>query len=168
MSATNAVPTSEMSDPLAPPASTEDLYLANERQVRMMLLLHGIDHISCSFSGSGDSGDIDGLEFFSGKEVVNASKIFLDVWPEPHREFYSDRGWVYTLPTEKVATDLHEAVMQLIDHDLENCSVDWYNNEGGNGSWEWRPDTGVQFDVYYNVVESHHGYGHNRELGKDK
>lgn len=70
----------------------------------------GVTKIEITFSGSGDSGDIDELEFYTGADYISNRQDYIS-----NEDYNTLESNCYT----------------LIDECIEGA--DWYNNEGGNG-----------------------------------
>ena len=50
--------------------------------------------------------------------------------------------------------DMPKLIEDMLYHWLEETDVDWYNNEGGQGSWEFNSgDKTIFFDFNYNTEE---------------
>lgn len=79
----------------------------------------GVTKIEISFSGSGDSGDVDELEFYTGDQYI--SKYSREDDKPQIKDYLSDGDY------QKLRDESYE----LIDECIEGA--DWYNNDGGYG-----------------------------------
>jgi hypothetical protein len=74
------------------------------------LFKKGVRHIDAEFSGSGDSGDLYGLDFYPDKDT---------------------KGYNDTIDVEDTKVEaLREWVCELFE---SNVTCDWVNNDGGGG-----------------------------------
>ena len=97
---------------------------------------HGIRKVVIEFSGSGDSGAIDAVVFYDGddKRIVNAGQIPGPAYTESYQE-YDPESRKYVYRTRKVeANALSEVVSAVVYSLLESTNLNWFNNEGGQGS----------------------------------
>lgn len=76
----------------------------------------GVEKVEISFSGSGDSGDIDDINFYA-KEFDDITKSVQDKFGDKPDELFREFAW--TVVNQKVDT-----------------VGDWVNNEGGFGTIE--------------------------------
>lgn len=79
----------------------------------------GVTKIEISFSGSGDSGDVDELEFYTGDQYI--SKYSREDDKPQMKDYLSDVDY----------QKLRDQCYELIDECIEGA--DWYNNDGGYG-----------------------------------
>ena len=75
-------------------------------QLAIEMQAAGVNHVKISFSGGGDSGQIDEIAI-----------TMADGFAEPK--------------------ELHERLEQWAYNFLEGTGVDWYNNDGGQGEFEF-------------------------------
>ena len=89
---------------------------------------HKVDEIVVSFSGGGDSGQIDDIDAFSVHKTEDGWGRRLPMaMPGDTFNFYcSDNGEVQLRTLTQAAEDIAYAA-------LEFCQLDWYNNDGGQG-----------------------------------
>lgn len=93
----------------------------------------GVSQVEVSFSGSGDSGSIDAAY------CVDASNKRIEL-PEPKFEWPQERSvfsektksWEHQTYTEFL--NLEEILRALTNDALESQGLDWYNDDGGQGS----------------------------------
>lgn len=99
----------------------------------------GVTKIEITFSGSGDSGDIDELEFYTGTDYIsNYSRE-----DKPHmKDYISDEQY----------NKLRDACYELIDECIEGA--DWYNNDGGYGRIDINLES-MTADVEYSQRTTH-------------
>lgn len=127
----------------------------NEKALAAFCLIHRIDAINVDFDGSGDDGAIDGADFWSGDTRVDVSALEIQFWKSPRNVWDSTKNrWVQEDPTQ-VTEPVGEMVKQHVLDLLERSGVDWYNDDGGYGSWEWYAATSVAaFNVYQRITHS--------------
>jgi hypothetical protein len=104
--------------------------MAQHQLVFDTMRLLNIPLVEVSFSGSGDSGQIDDVspqvnidgEPYDQAEVTRRHNIFAE----------------HTLDLGGEPTRLHRLIEDLSDDLLQARDIpDWYNNDGGNGSIKW-------------------------------
>lgn len=140
-------------------------FYENEKRLQRFALLHGLTSITVRFEGSGDSGQIDDITI-TGNDFKDDTLI--PVLRPRKATFCKDRGvWVETVITD-MEVPFSEFINDHVYDALEHCGVDWYNNDGGFGSWVWDPRRGVEFKVYYRVLEEELGYSERRILGTEE
>ena len=141
----------------------------------------GVTRIEVDFSGGGDSGQINGIEYYNGDQ----QKITDDFVPK--QKYVSGTGWVtvsepkhklppvgtqtkrkgvrdeetgkYSHKEVEVPVTVEGALEEHVYERLSNCGVDWYNNEGGQGTYWFRlsDDKSVwryDFEVHVNYTVS--------------
>lgn len=112
--------------------------MKNEAQLYAMLVALGITKVVVSFEGSGDSGAIDDIQTTPTVDL-EAHSILIAV-RDGGKHFVNGK-WV-SPPLEEKEVKLETAITTIVYDWLENTGVDWYNNDGGFGTWIWRaPDT---------------------------
>ena len=118
------------------PATDADVNLRNEgrelrgniRKMCDVLLAMKITKVVFNFAGSGDSGQVDDIEWYSKTKVVEEPSI-------------QDGNSQYP------ASDLMDNITEIIQGD-------WYNNDGGQGSITLDTKTRLAVvDVGYNYME---------------
>jgi hypothetical protein len=110
----------------------KDLLLAKLKEL-------GVDYVQVSFDGSGDSGEINDVEFHSNKPEPETPYTAINVGGAILAERVTERsvpskdgGW-----TRKVSVEgrtLKDVVMDMTYAALDRTGLDWYNNDGGYGS----------------------------------
>jgi hypothetical protein len=105
----------------------------------------GVVSITVSFSGEGDSGQIDDVGLFC--VAMPAKGHRQEAWQK-------NREALAALPDDS-QDHLKELVESLSDSVLQDGNVpDWYNNDGGNGSLIWTLATKtIEVEVNQKVVE---------------
>lgn len=143
----------------------QDLFLENEKSFRLFFLLHQIDHVRVEFDGSGDSGSIESVYLArNGEEVTLDAPIA--VWKKGDSTFIPEEGWQYGEPVQETI-DIEEALKDHVYEALEKTDIDWYNNDGGFGHWEWNANTGLEFAVNTRYTESNCEHSEGRQLGQE-
>ena len=127
----------------------------NEKAIATFCLLHRIDAINVTFDGSGDCGAIDDVEFWTGNTTMDVSALEIQFWKSQGNIWDPETTrWVQGDPIQ-VTEPVNEMVKQHVLDLLERSGIDWYNNDGGYGSWEWTSATGItEFKVYQRVTQS--------------
>ena len=88
-----------------------------------------VTKVILSVYGGGDSGEIDGIEFFNIKNIQ--------------------------MPISDINHELYSRTGDLLIETLENQGADWWNNEGGDGSIELNVKTGtVSITIDVNEITS--------------
>jgi len=103
-------------------------YLDTLRRLLPVLHQHGIQNVTVSFEGSGDSGQIEDISYhpshgFDPKTATIEHHVSTSQ--------FEDGQWVRT--TALTRTSINEAVDELTYSYLQETGVDWYNNDGGYG-----------------------------------
>lgn len=99
----------------------------------------GVSTVEISFSGGGDSGNIDSAYCLdaNGKRIELPDTKF--DWPRRRTVFRNDLNappgaspWVTEEYVEKLTLD---KILEALTNDaLEDANLDWYNNDGGQGN----------------------------------
>lgn len=134
--------------------------ITDEKVLRMLTLLHGITAIQVTFSGGGDSGQIDRIFFAcSDKDIHNLPVTITS----KEKNFHIGVGW----KEEEFSRQgtLYEWMENYVYSRLEEANIDYSNNGGGFGNWSWTPQDGIDFEVYVNHSESSLEYSEQRQLG---
>lgn len=119
----------------------------------------GVKEARVEFYGGGDSGQIEDVSF--DKEVPAACTVKIEEIKRNHVWVEETQSYVYEVVKDKVEKTLEQALEHVTYELLEDAGIDWYNNEGGGGHLiiDLKGDEpGVNFHVYYNVIESHTGH----------
>lgn len=128
--------------------------MKNEAQLYAMLTALGITKVVVTFEGYGDSGSIDDIQTTPTVDL-EAHSVLIAV-SDGGKSFVNGE-WV-SPPLEEKEVKLDTAITTIVYDWLESTGVDWYNNDGGFGTWTWKaPDT-VTFEI--NVLETTHNCAH--------
>jgi len=103
----------------------------------------GVVRIIAAFDGSGDSGAIDDPTFWNAaNEPVEVDAVMFAAPLKAHEEM----GRLRTVA---------DATTHLFDTLLESTGIDWYNNDGGYGTFEANILTGeLELEVYERIMRS--------------
>ena len=124
------------------------------------LKLLGATLVEITFSGGGDSGEIEDATVFSGSgsDQIDISSEVIRGWG--HKSVHTpDKGWV----EEFKYTDgmfLGDLLKELAQDALEKSGHDWYNNDGGQGTFtidfkESPPVISLNVGVNYTETSEH-------------
>lgn len=133
-----------------------DYLKENEKTLAAFCLLHGIASIYVSFDGSGDSGQIDNIAFYKqGRVEINPKDLNISFW-KTQGNLWDPVTKEWTRPEPKQEEHpVRDMVEQHVYDLLCRTGIDWYNNDGGYGSWEWSAEDGeVDFSIYQRVVQN--------------
>ena len=112
--------------------------MMNHRKlIRDTATKHGVKRILVRFSGGGDSGGVDYVEFYgaSWKQVAAVEEVVET--DTVQRSFQlKDGKFVSNVSLTRVREPLSKFVERIAMDDVDAHNVDWWNNEGGNGFWE--------------------------------
>lgn len=109
---------------------------SDRKQLLMTLLkVMGGHKVEVRFSGGGDDGSIEGASLYDseGKEISLKGTQF--EWERDVSMFnretneWLDRSETLTMPVDDI-------LVKICEDCLETTHMDWYNNEGGQGSLE--------------------------------
>lgn len=126
------------------------VYLDNLRRVLPVLERQGVERVTITFSGSGDSGAID-WAYFTPEQPEEFQQTRVEQLSS--NSVYENDRWRTGLVAESMT--LKEALHNITDDYLEETDVNWYDNDGGYGELEI--DVGarsVSLDVNVNYTES--------------
>lgn len=116
--------------------------------------LLGVVEIRCEFSGSGDSGNIEDPQFYDRNEVEIGDKVNDQVLAWPSEESKWDARTMSWVKEHHEASDrpLKEIVASMCETGLDSAGLDWYNNDGGQGSFTFKfTDSGMDVDLRVGV-----------------
>ena len=123
---------------------------------------HGVRYIEVSFAGSGDSGSIEDVSFSNGTQSETAAftatlkKLPFKGWGEKSKWDEASGKWVRSFAYEDMT--LGQFVETLAYDALERTGLDWYNNDGGQGTFRIDLDAGnepvISLDVGINYTET--------------
>lgn len=145
-----------------------DIFYENEKRLAAAFLLYEITEATIQFDGSGDSGQIDYINLISNSYTDEQLKdCTVTVFNErPSNIFNPEKNTWETPPPTEQTLNLYQALEEHIYSALESTGIDWYNNDGGFGSWEWTPTEGVKFAVNTRIMEVQDDWDEIRPLGK--
>lgn len=122
--------------------------MKNEAQLYAMLVALGITEVVVYFEGSGDSGSIDNIRT---TPIVDLKAHSILIAVRDGGKNFVNGEWV-SPPLEEREVKLETAITTIVYDWLESTGVDWYNEDGGFGTWIWNaPDT-ITFEI--NVRET--------------
>jgi hypothetical protein len=107
------------------PAETEMLFAK--------LILLKVSKIEVEFAGSGDSGQIDSVAAYDAHSVQIDLTVHQVPWDEPKSTLDASGNWVHT--KENHDMPVNEIITQMCNDALEESDLDWYNNDGGQGTF---------------------------------
>lgn len=120
-----------------------------------------IDNMTVQFSGCGDSGAIDSVEFYrkmttGSHSVVDVKDVTLKWQTETTNYDHETKGWkMSTLEQDYPLTEIGEFIAYAA---LEQCGLDWYNNDGGQGEFTLAFDEAgepqISLDIGINYMET--------------
>lgn len=129
-------------------AGARPCYLELFRGMLPILRQHGVETVSVSFDGSGDSGTIDNASF---SPAINAASIYGE-FASTEYQFVDGR---YQPVCTVEQTTLQDAIDKLAMAYIDSHDVDWYNNDGGWGELVLDVESGqVHFEVHVRHTES--------------
>lgn len=136
-----------MSDDIFPSVQHRQVLLATLKTL-------GVTRVEVDFSGGGDSGSIDGIHLTAnGAEVDSSIHI---VWPKESSQFSEDAGgWVRMV--QEHSMPVKDVIETLTYKCLDYAGLDWYNNEGGSGSFYidlTKSPPEIQLDVSINITST--------------
>lgn len=142
--------------------------LENEKRIAMCALTHGITGIFVSFSGGGDSGQIDSIETRIQDTPTDANKIYITVFVEGAVEFNKDTNNWERPPVKEHTVTLYAALEAHVYSVLQDTHIDWYNDDGGSGEWFWDVQSNkVRFIVGVYEVVSETVLDESRIIGQE-
>jgi hypothetical protein len=119
----------------------------------------GVAKLIVNFSGGGDSGDIESVDAYNADMKTEIPLTTQIPWSSDGNYFNMNKGTWEKRTKEEVMT-LEKIAKELTFKALEDQGLDWYNNDGGQGTLEidfsTSPPT-IQLDVgiNYTSVEEH-------------
>jgi hypothetical protein len=125
-------------------------YLENLRRVLPLLDGAGIETVTVTFSGSGDSGAIDDA-WFTPKQPDEFSKT--QVSQLRRTSIFEDGQWTKAVVPETMS--LRDALDNITNDYLEEAGINWYDNDGGFGELEIDvAERSVSLNINVNYTES--------------
>lgn len=113
-------------------------YMENLRRILPVLRASGVEHVTVSFDGCGDSGSIGDIDY-SGAQIDGAAR---EVEVEVMSRHFDNGQWITQRALDTKSLDA--AIEGLTDDYLAETDVDWYNGDGGFG--ELQVDVGPDRD----------------------
>lgn len=121
------------------------------------LYSHGVRRVEVTFRGSGDSGDIDDIEYYTARNrCMNRPS---SVWNNDKQE---------AVPVAGEIEDPDGFTDQVLELFCDNVQVDWVNNEGGGGKLAIDLNT-LEIDIssYYYEIETREGDSTSLKLDEE-
>lgn len=141
-----------------------DYLLENEKILQKAIAIYQIDNITVRFSGYGDSGQMDDLTIKSKLDNFRPKDTLIKAWKDQGSEYVRGEGWKSKgWQLEEMSID--DLVAELAMARVSDTGIDWYNNEGGQGEWEWDASSGLAFYVDVNILEQQREHETIRQLG---
>lgn len=141
-----------------------------KRLLMTLLKVMGGAKVLVSFSGGGDSGSIDRATLLNrnNQEISLNNAEF-----EWEREVgYHDHNGEWKTKTEVATMPLNDILIQITEDALETTDLDWYNNEGGQGTFEidlTKEPVSIELSVGINYMETdHHSFSFSDEESEEK
>lgn len=135
---------------------SKDEAVALTTQLKML----GVAKVAISFSGSGDSGEIEYIELFNANENDIPMPTDMVAWT---KQTYGEQK------AEQKQVKLRDALNDIGYRVLDETGMDWYNNEGGQGVVYLNIDSGsvfgVNVDMEINITQTE---DHNFEYDPDE
>jgi hypothetical protein len=120
--------------------------LANRKLLHTILTGLGVIRVTCTYSGYGDSGQIDDLDIFGGTDGFKRLDEVL--WKKVS-------SLTDTRPGVLAVDSVHNALQEMFWDLLMSTHPGFENNEGGQGEFEWLlPEDELKLDHNENVIET--------------
>jgi len=145
---------------------------------------HDVKYFALSFNGGGDSGDFESVHFVTQDEIPDRDVITKEAglgdtqtmdWTDPKyiklrnkmealQDYYRDpmrmgHKYIFYKPhtsEEHRSTLLSEYITDFIGDYMNYKSIDWYNNEGGNGEVVYKDGVlTIECETYYRESKCH-------------
>lgn len=143
-----------------------EVYRANKLHLIAAIGELGIESISVEFNGGGDSGQIDyvnvrgkypekGTALDPQKErlIIDRDTV-VNMTVQSSACYNRDTGVMDVIPGGETVGTLVALIEFLAEFDLDASNVDWYNDDGGHGTWQWSVDEGFTFEINQNHVST--------------
>lgn len=152
--------------PKAPPATAavqqSYLYMENLRRLLPILRERGVECVSVSFDGSGDSGSIEDIQYMPHDPAIEAVRALTVECLQTER-FFDEGNW--TTRVSPVQSSLNDAITALTDDFLIEANVNWYDGDGGYGSLEIDVEAGtMELNIYVRYVNSENEFYALRDI----
>ncbi|MCB1651160.1 MAG: PcfJ domain-containing protein [Alphaproteobacteria bacterium] len=136
------------------------IYMENLRRILPVLRAQGIENVTISFEGYGDSGSIEDISY---APCTNENIKEIPVEHLCTASHFDDGQWLKTVTPQQ--STLNEAIDELTYDYLEETGVDWYNNDGGYGELVIDVNAGtVALEVNVRYTESTTEYSAERDI----
>lgn len=127
-------------------------------QAFAVLTKYGISKVVVTFDGSGDSGQIENIEFTSlfehPDDFYYTTAVDLS-WVEHQTTIGEFKDGAYVTRPNPNPPNLREMVETLANKVLDASQYDWYNNDGGYGEVIMLPGEGVlHLDMNLRIMTS--------------
>ena len=99
---------------------SKDEAVALTTQLKML----GVAKVVISFTGSGDSGEIEYIELLNANEDIIPMPVDMVAWT---KQVYGEQK------AEQKQVKLRDALEDIGYRVLDETGMDWYNNDGGQG-----------------------------------
>lgn len=129
-------------------------YEDNENTLRTLCLICEINSITVEFSGGGDSGGIDNVNIECTSKAINTNEIMITVWVDGGRAFNRDTQSWERIGSKKETIRLIDFIRSHAMDTIDETNVDWWNGDGGYGTWEWSNGQ-AELEIYQYIQESH-------------
>ena len=134
--------------------------MENLRRILPVLRAQGIENVTISFEGYGDSGSIEDISY---APCTNENIKEIPVEHLCTASHFDDGQWLKTVTPQQ--STLNEAIDELTYDYLEETGVDWYNNDGGYGELVIDVNAGtVALEVNVRYTESTTEYSAERDI----
>ena len=148
------------------PPARNYIYMENLRRILPVLRQHGIEAVTVSFNGEGDSGSIDDISYAPREHGDEIKSV-----PVEHfgtSTFFDEGQWRRQAGLRQ--STLNEALDELTYDYLEETGVDWYNNDGGYGELVIDVQAGtvsLNVQVRYTNTSTEYSAERDIETGED-
>lgn len=109
----------------------DDAIRKNRKAILAALSKIEATNVEVCYSGSGDSGQVDGVSILRDEETIDASQVMIDFEEEKSHHNHETKQWERIVSTEPKS--LPDAIESLCYDLLEREHGGWENNEGADG-----------------------------------
>lgn len=112
----------------------------------------GYTSVKITYSGSGDSGDIESVNYFKQNDDPDTEEVFVDGSMADYKTGYqilSTRNKAFEENTKVIENEIHSVITKYDD---------WWNNDGGSGHMIIDTQTGsytIHNEIYYTESNSY-------------
>lgn len=126
----------------------------------------GVGKLVVSFSGGGDSGDVDDIKAYNAEQTREIPLAETIPWRVEEDRFNQETNEWEEISKEETLS-LEKIAKELTLRALQDQGLDWYNNDGGQGSLEINfsttPPT-IQLEVGINYMSTEeHSFDYSEE-----